>query len=822
MSSSVRGVIARSTFFMAGVIAALHIMSMPAQGAVAAALRTAPLPMNGPEPVAVDSARLQTIRGVVIDAVSNAPIVGATVAVVDSGRKVQGAIVQKGGVFKIKNVPVGRHTLRVTAVGYEPWTNDNVLVTAGKEVVITVSLTESFSATDEVRVTFDRELDVAITNNEYSSVSARAFNVEDTKRYAGSLGDPSRMAANFAGVVGANDARNDIIVRGNAPNAMLWQMEGMNIPNPNHFGALGSTGGPVSMINNNVLEKSDFMTSAFPAMYGNAVGGAFDLKVRDGNTEQYEFLAQMGFNGLEFGAEGPLWNGASFLVNYRYSTLAVFNELGIDIGTGGAVPNYQDLTVKLQSPVGERGRLSLFAVGGLSDVKLFGDQLDTNSTDLYGDRNRNQIADYRTGWAGLQYEHRLDDDTYLRAMLGVSGLDEAFDAERLHPITREASLQTQAYFTTETVSAVASVRRKFGSATSVTAGVQVDAQTYHLYNRDDIGTPFEKTFVDITDRATLSQGYVQLKQRLTDWFTLNAGVHAQHYTIGDAMAIEPRVGLTANLSSTISINAGYGLHSQRQGIYAYNVQTPTPTGVAFTNRDLDLTRSHHSVLGMDWFLSDAIRMKVEGYYQSLFDVPVTRDPSSYSALNSGASFAPDNKDSLVNTGTGRNYGLELTIEHFFRDGFFFLLTTSLFDSKYTGSDGVERNTAFNTNYVVNVLGGKEFRASDNGVLSLNARVSTTGGRRLTPIDVQASRLAREAVYRNDLAYTDQQPAYFRFDLKLGYRIEFGGSTLEFSVDLQNVTNHKNVFIQRYNVDKGVIETEYQQGFFPVPTVRFTF
>lgn len=766
--------------------------------------------------------RAQTVRGTIIDAISNAPVVGASIAIIVDGKVLKGAIAERLGAFRVKSVPVGRINVRVTAVGYDPYLNENILVTSGKEVVLTIALTESYSTSQKVEVVYDRELDAATTNNEFATVSARAFNTEDTKRYAGSLGDPSRMAANFAGVIGANDARNDIVVRGNAPSSMLWQMEGMTIPNPNHFGSLGSTGGPVSMLNNNVLDKSDFMTSAFPAMYGNAIGGAFDLRIRDGNTDEYEFIVQMGFNGAELGAEGPLGDGASFLLNYRYSTLAVFNELGIDIGTGGATPRYQDLTLKLQTPISDKGRLTLFAVGGLSDVKLLGDALDTNTTDLYGDRNRNQVVDYGTFWSGLQYEHRFDENTYLRATLGATGTEEKFTGDRLDSATRAPSPDGRATFSTTTITGAVSMRHKFNSATSITVGAQIDNQGYHLYNISDIGQPWERLFVDITDRAQMLQGYAQLKQRLNDWLTVTGGIHAQHYSIASAFSLEPRFGVTAMVSPSLSLNAGYGLHSQRQGIYEYNVVTPTSQGDVFTNKTLGFSRSHHGVVGMDWYMTDAIRLKAETYYQSLFDLPVTQSPSSYSAVNSGNSFAPDKTDSLVNRGTGRNYGVELTLEHFFRDGFFFLATASLFDSKYKGSDGIEHNTAFNTNYVVNLLGGREFRISDNGVLSINGRLTTTGGRFLTPIDIEASRASGGAEYSSADAFSLRQSPYFRFDLKLGYRIEFAASTLEFSIDLQNISNHKNVFLQRYDASTGQITTEYQQGFFPVPLVRYTF
>ena len=771
---------------------------------------------------AQDSARTQTVRGVVTDAVSGSPLKGATVSILDSGKVLRGAISDSKGAFRCTNVSVGRRQVKVTYIGYEPFTADEVLVSAGKEVVLNISLREAYASLKAVDVEYTRITDATITNNEFAVVSARPFNTEDAKRYAGSLNDPSRMAANFAGVVGANDSRNDIVVRGNSPAGMLWQMEGMNIPNPNHFGSLGSTGGPVSMLNNNVMEKSDFITSAFPAMYGNGLSGVFDLRLRDGNTEQYEYIAQMGFNGIEAGVEGPMWEGASFLVNYRYSTLALFNTLGIDLGTGGSTPVYQDLTFKIQTPVGENDKLTLFGVGGSSSVDFLAKDADTAAKNFYTSDSRNTRVKYRTAWTGLSYEHRFDANTVIKGTLGANITDESFQGDSVDRSTFEEFRDGEATFQTQTIAGVVNLRHKFSTTTNMIVGAYVDAQKYDLYNAGDLYTQNPRTYVDITDNATLTQGYGILQHRLFDWLSTDLGLHVQHFTIGDALAVEPRVGLSAMITQDLSINAGYGLHSQRQGVYQYNVETQTPTGVEYTNRDLGFTRSHHAVLGLDWYLTDAIRIKAESYYQSLFDVPVTTYPSSYSALNSGNDFAPDAQDSLVNNGTGKNYGAELTVEHFFRDGVYFLITGSLFNSQYTGSDDVERNTAFNTTYAVNVLGGKEFRVSDHNVFAANIRFSTTGGRFLTPVDEEASEAQGSTVLDWDNAYSERQTAYLRLDLKFSYRIEFEHSSLEFALDLQNVTNNQNVFAQQYDASTGQVTTQYQQGFFPVPLIRYTF
>ncbi len=288
--------------------------------------------------------------------------------------------------------------------------------------------------------------------------------------------------------------------------------------------------------------------------------------------------------------------------------------------------------------------------------------------------------------------------------------------------------------------------------------------------------------------------------------------------------MEPRLGLQYMINGNQSISLGYGIHNQIQSPYTTYVQTKIADDeYVLTNTKLDFTTSQHVVLTYDWNISETLRLKAETYYQDLSNVPVEQRTSSFSAINTGSSFIPSDQDSLVNSGTGRNYGIELTLERFFNKGYYFLITSSIFDSQYAGSDGIERNTAYNTRYVVNGLFGKEFRlGSKQKFFSVNLKVTTIGGKYLTPIDVQASQQFGRTIFNESEAFTEKQDAYFRTDIKLAYRKEYKKSTLEFAIDLQNVTNNQNIFAQNYNPRTNSIVTQYQQGFFPVPFVRFTF
>ena len=286
--------------------------------------------------------QVQILRGIVTDQQSKKGIRNVTVSIPGTSLS---TVADSTGTFIIEKVPLGRISVLITHLGYEPRELQKVVMEAGKETVLEIELLESLTTEmDEVVIVTKRK----ITSTQMATVSASEFNAEDTRRFAGSRNDVARMASNFAGVNSVNDGRNDIIIRGNSPLGLLWRLEGVDIPNPNHFGSLGLTGGPVGMLNNNLIGQSAFYTGAFPAQFGNATSGVFDVYLRKGNASKREFTAQVGFNGLELGAEGPFSkkSKASYLVNYRYSIPGLIKSLGVDVGTGAAVPSYQDISLK--------------------------------------------------------------------------------------------------------------------------------------------------------------------------------------------------------------------------------------------------------------------------------------------------------------------------------------------------------------------------------------------------------------------------------------------------------------------------------------------
>ena len=357
----------------------------------------------------------QSIRGRVIDKATQQPLIGANVVVLNTMPAI-GAVTDAEGWFKLENVALGRVSIDISYIGYRNVTLNNLFLISGKEMILAVELEEEVQHVGEVVVKASPQKNRP--NNEMAVISARSFTIEETEKYAGSRGDVARMASGYAGVSFSNDSRNDIVIRGNSPAGLLWRLEDIDLPNPNHFAENGTTGGPVNMLNNNVLRNSDFLTGAFPAEYGNALSGVFDLKMRNGNNEQFEHMFQVGFNGLELGSEGPLTkkHRSSYLFNYRFSVMDFVTLLGVDFGTTG-VPHYQDLSFKFNFPV-SKGVVTFFGIGGISSVAMLDSKADDQS--LYTNEGQDLYNGSKMAASGVSWLRYLTSKTWTKVIVSGS------------------------------------------------------------------------------------------------------------------------------------------------------------------------------------------------------------------------------------------------------------------------------------------------------------------------------------------------------------------------------------------------------------------
>lgn len=779
------------------------------------------------------TAQTQTIRGIVIDRQSEMPLIGAAIELVN-GTEIKGAVTDPDGSFSLPGVPVGRQELRVSYLGYQPATLSNVLVTAGKEVIIEVKLEEALVSLNEVVVKGSVDKDRAV--NDLATISARQFNTEEVMRYSGGRNDVGRLVANFAGVAASNDARNDIIIRGNSPTGVLWRMEGIPIPNPNHFSTLGTTGGPVSALNPNMIATSDFLTGAFPAEYGNALAGVFDINMRRGNRERNEFMFQMGaFSGLEALAEGPLnkSKGGSFVAAYRHSFVELANAAGLNVGTT-ALPRYKDLSFNVDFGQGKAGRFSFFGIGGNSSIDFLGAEIDT--TDLFANPNQNAYNTSRFGVAGIKHNIMLNNRAFIRTVLSASHTGVTFRAEDLEMEDENGALPlTDVKDNLNTLRLSSFYNDKINSRFTLRTGIllqqqYLDTRVDTREGQPDLNGDGLRDWVNQRDfNGGFFQGeaFAQTQYRLSDALTLNAGLRGLYFSQNDDAALEPRLALNYQLSAKSRLNLGYGMHHQTQPLPVFFFRERQSDGSSVpTNENLGFTRNQHLILGYDFTPASDWRIKAETYYQWISNAPVELAASSFSLLNAGADFVFPERGSLVNEGTGTNLGLELTAEKFFSKGYYGLLTVSVFDSKYKGSDGVERNTAFNGRYVLNFLAGKEFRLDPAGrrVVTFDTKLTRAGGRPYTPVNLEASREAGREIQFEDRAFSLRLDDYFRWDVKIGFRANSAKRKLSqtFFLDFQNVTNNENIFAMRYNQVRNTVGRINQIGFFPDVLYRVEF
>lgn len=767
-------------------------------------------------------AQQQVVKGRVVDRNSQQPLFGATV-IISSLSPPRGATTDEKGYFRLEGIPYGRHDVTISYLGYETVTLRQVQVGAGKEVLLTVEMTEKAGQLKPVEIKAGDDKEKPL--NDMATVSARTLDIGEAQRYAAGFNDPARMALSFAGVVAGNDASNEIIIRGNSARGLLWRLEGLEIPNPNHFSnGDGGTGGGISMLSSQVVGRSDFFTGAFPAEYGNALSGVFDLHLRKGNSDRREYALQLGVLGLQTALEGPLRKGygGSYLLNYRYSTLRLLDLMGFRLVRRGMVPEFQDLSFHVHLPAGKAGILSVWGLGGLSRAQG-GASRDSSQWAQRRDRFRDTHRQ-GMGVAGLSYFLPLPGHkTYLKAVAAYAreylgyNLDSLDNTYALQPVYNEryeySFLRTHVF-----------LNHKFSSRHVVRGGFYYTYLHFNLFSRGLIlGTQEFGTFLNERGHSGMVQSYGQWKWRFRDNADVNVGLHHLTFLLNGSTAVEPRLGLQWRLKSGDILSFGAGLHSRSEPLSTYMMRVETNSGQTLQpNITLRPARSAHAVAGYERMLAENLRIKTEVYFQYLFHVPVdTQAGSIISVLNATAE-AP--RVVYSNRGLGRNYGWELTLEKFFARRYFFLFTASLFRSQYSMGDGRWLNTRFNAGHMINALGGYEapWGKKREHTAGVNARLLWRGGNFYTPIDTAVSVAAGREVLRVSEAFSRRLPAYFRMDCSATLRLNFRRWAFSFSAEVQNITNRLNVMRYFFDPYTRQVQTAYMFGIMPVLNVKAEF
>lgn len=773
----------------------------------------------------------QVVRGTIVDKESNAPLEGVNIVALKDSTILSGATTDASGSFRLEKVPVGRVNIAASYLGYQRIYLPNILVNAGKEMVLNLEMISSIETKKEVVISGIKRGE---SINDMAILSVHTFLPEEAERYAGSRGDPARMAQNYAGVSGTDDSQNNLVVRGNSPFGVLYRIDNLVIPDPNHFASEGQTGGSVEILSDRMLTSSDFITGAFPAEFGNATAAIFDIRLKNGNNDEQEFTAQLGILGAEVFGEGPLGNDtkASYIFNYRYATLSALVKMGVNIGTT-AIPYYQDLQFKFNFPMKNGDDLSFFGLGGRSHIDfLSSNQPKPDTTDIYATPNTDEYFRAGVGAAGITYTHQVNDHEYSKITIGVSTQysQDSFNyvARHINPATGnyvvDSLYHLEDYLFANTRWTLSFMRNnKLSTRSAIRYGLITEMfQPQYFYRQLDQATFKWDTMLNTRNEFHfLFQPYIQWKYSITEKLSTVAGLHAQYYTLSNSWSIEPRFSLRYQVRGNQSLSFGTGLYSQMMPLYQYFVQD---TNNVENNRHLDFIRSFHAILGYDVFFKKDVHIKIEGYFQQLWNIPVDTFPSSYNVMDEGTGFNYFFPGKLVNKGLGRNMGIEFTMEKFFTHNWFIMFTGSLFDSKLTGSNGLWYNSDFNNHYILNLLGTKEFKWQTTrrlNVIGVGGKITFGGGQRYTPYDTVLS-TPQYPVVVDSLRNKFEFRPYFRFDIKLNYRCNSKHFTHEVGIDLVNVTGYKNILRVQYVNPQQPDFLVYQLGFLPLFYYRLDF
>lgn len=802
--------------------------------------------------IAENSSRAKaSIRGYVKDQLTEKPIAGVVVELLNVSPR-QSAVSDSLGFFDLGLVPPGRHRLLLYADRYEEVMVPDIISSAGQELSLDLFLArriEKKERDENMPKLPPLERVKSRGDNPYnplSGIASRPFTPEEVLRYAGARFDPALLVTNFAGVSNYDDAQNDIVVRGNNPTGLLWQIEELPIENPNHLNSYGRSGGSLPILSMFTLGKADFNKGVLSAQYGNTNAGVFDISLRDGNRQRLSTMLMLGLQRGEALIEGPIKGGGSFLVGARVSGLGQFLQDVLPTD-----PLHQDMSFKINLGQRSWGRLEFFGVGGLSGLNIphteggIIDKIRYQIFEFEDFEHRNQM-----GLLGAKYSLNISENILMRHIVGLNyqGSTSDWTLNDFGSGAAEPELLNSYTINNRRLNYLAHSYLQGQNSKALTwrAGLLFAGHQLNLIEFWDIE---EAPDTDFQGFRYSARAYGQVRWDINRHFYLFSGLSTMYNSFNEELSFDPRLVFAYTPSDRHRIALGGSISHQTpnlQNFFFNPIVAYTEDEEPIYNyegRDLSNIRSMLVELEHSWVLAKNWRLKTQLYWQEI-DRALVEDQSfgdpNFSMINSELSFFAFYYNRLENRGRGRNRGIDLSLEHLFTNGLYSLASFSLFQSEFTGNTGEWRPTLFDNRYLVNILIGKEwyFGKDKRQVFFSDIRFATRGGRPYRPIDAEATYQEGfqsgnlEPVYSAERAFLERTPAFYQLDLKLGLRLNSATRRLSHTLrlDLFNVLNTQNIFTYQYSAvfnpfgqpERGDIIPIYQRGFIPDLTYMLQF
>jgi hypothetical protein len=741
------------------------------------------------------------IRGRVVDRLSQRPVVDVTVTLIGAGLATR---TDGEGAFAIGGVPAGTYRVQATRVGFRPGAAPDVVVSAGYPTVLRFELARLEPTLAAVRVARDA---AALAPPNDAPVSVTTLTADLVRRAPGALADVSRLVQAMPGVAAGNDQRNDIIARGGAPSENLFLLDGFEVPNINHFGAQGTSGGGIGMIHNELLAQATFHTGAFPSTYGNRLSAVLDLRQRDGDRERWRTQADMSLAGVGAIVEGPLGRRASVIASAREG------YFGLLAGPFGltAVPRTTNGQLRAAWESGSGHRLWLSALGGRDAIDFVSLPDDLGNIDPTGtERVRGDRHMVGLGWQHPLGVHGAGRFTVSRASLGygedvtearLNGARTWFNRSREAELTVRYDLTAQLDGLGELTAGA--VVRRLGTRTRMEAPFG----TYLPLVPQGRVQPFR---IDSTMPSGIEGLHLQLS-RDAGPVQLTAGVRADRFDLAEAIRVSPRLAAAIRLSPALDLTAAVG---------RYHQQVPLVYLAAIAgNRSLSPMRADHAIVGVSWTPAPALKITLEGYEKRYAAYPVATGIPQLTLANAGDSY--DVVSALVpmrSLGQGRVRGIELFAQRQLFEGLYWQVALSHTRVRHVAGDGIWRRGAYDAPFSATVIAGRRFGTR----WDLSMRGAVASGRPTTPVRSDLSTEQRRLILDAERLYTDRAASYQRFDVRGERRFTVGGRPLAVYLDLQNVTNRRNVAGVDWNPKTNRLAVAEQAGLLPVLGLNLKF
>ena len=719
------------------------------------------------------------IRGKVFEAINNQPIEFATIIVQGTAN---GAGTDSAGNFELKGLTPGLYNIQVTSVGFKPKTVFEIAVTNAKPAEVNVPMESIVNELDEVTIKAD-----AFNKSEESPVSLRTIGVNEIQRNPGGNRDISKVIQSFPGVAQTVSFRNDVIIRGGAPNENRFYLDEIEVPNINHFQTQGGSGGPVGMINVDFIQDVEFYSGAFPANKGNALSSLFEFRQKDGRSDHFGLSATVGSSDLGLTMEGPVGKKSTIIFSVRRSYLQfLFKALALPF-----LPTYNDYQLKYKLKFDRKNELSIISLGALDQFKL---NLGADSTDLQryilGNLATNNQWNYTIG---AVYKH-FGKNNFITGVLSRNMLNNEADKYFNNDDSDPANLLFQ-YQSQEIENKLRLENNYYKNKLKINYGGGYEFVKYNNSTFDKQSDPDGNIYnVDFTSEISFSK-YALFGQVTYPFFdrrlVLSGGLRTDFNNYASSMS-NPLKQLSPRLAATYNINDAFNLNFST-GIY---YQLPPYTVLGYRNNQGELVNQlnevtyiscSHIVGGFEYYSRSNGRISIEGFYKSYKNYPFILN-DSISLANLGADFGVVGNTEVNSTSTGRSYGLELLMQQKLFKGFYGLASVTYVRSEFSDKQDVLVPSSWDSRIIVSLTAGKKF--GKNWELGVKWRL--TGGSPYTPYDIPlSSQIPVWDIYGQglpdyDYLNTNRLPVAHQLDARLDKKWFFSKFNLNLYLDVQNV------------------------------------